>query len=149
MRKFCSLVAALGVVLSLPACAPSTSDSKGGKVHLTVLSWRPEDTAGYKKIFAAYEKRHSKVTIDFKPIKSTDYLTMLPNELKKSTGGPDVVQLKPYGPLQSYVKAGNLVPLDGQVNTTGWSDKVLQAAKGKDDGKLYGVPYALQTLQVI
>jgi raffinose/stachyose/melibiose transport system substrate-binding protein len=148
MRKFCTLVAALGVVLALPACAPSTG-SDNDKVNLTVLSWRPEDSAGYKKIFAAYEKNHPKVTIDFKPIKSTDYLTVLPNELKKSTGGPDVVQLKPYGPLQSYIKAGNLVPLDGQVNVSGWQDKVLQAAKGKDDGKLYGVPYALQTLQVL
>jgi raffinose/stachyose/melibiose transport system substrate-binding protein len=148
MRKFCTLVAALGVALALPACAPST-DSDSGKVSLTVLSWRPEDAAGYKKIFSAYEKNHPKVTVDFKPIKSTDYLTVLPNDLKKSTGGPDVVQLKPYGPLQSYIKAGNLVPLDGQVDVSGWQDKVLQAAKGKDDGKLYGVPYALQTLGVL
>ncbi len=148
MRKFCTLAAALGVALLLPACAPSTQNN-GGKVHLTVLSWRPEDTAGYKKIFAVYEKSHPKVVVDFKPIKSTEYLTVLPNELKKTQGGPDVVQLKPYGPIQSLITAGNLAPLDGQVNVSGWDPKVLQAAKGKQDGKLYGVPYALQTLQIL
>lgn len=146
MRKIGIFVAALAVALT--ACAPSTNGS-GGKVHLTVLSWRPEDTAGYKKIFAAYEKDHPKVTIDFKPIKNTEYLTVLPTELKKSQGGPDVVQLKPYGPPQSLIDAGNLVPLDGKVNVSGWPANVLQAAKGKKDGKLYGVPYALQTLQVL
>jgi raffinose/stachyose/melibiose transport system substrate-binding protein len=145
MRKYCTLVAALSLALALPACAPS-AQSSGGKVHLTVLSWRPEDTAGYKKIFAPYEKSHPKVTIDFKPIKSTEYLTVLPTELKKSQGGPDVVQLKPYGPLQS---SGDLEPLDGKVDVSNWPANVLQAAKGKQDGKLYGVPYALQTLQVL
>jgi raffinose/stachyose/melibiose transport system substrate-binding protein len=148
MRKFCTLVAALGVALVLPACAPSTTSS-GGKVHLTVLSWRPEDTAGYKKIFATYEKSHSKVTVDFKPIKSTEYLTVLPTELSKAQGGPDVVQLKPYGPIQSLITAGHLTPLDGKVDMSGWPSNILQAAKGRQDGKLYGVPYALQTLQVL
>jgi raffinose/stachyose/melibiose transport system substrate-binding protein len=147
MRKIGILLTAL--VAALTACAPSTGDSGGGKVHLTVLSWRPEDTAGYKKIFAAYEKDHPKVTVDFKPIKNTEYLTVLPTELKKSQGGPDVVQLKPYGPPQSLISAGNLVPLDGKVDVSGWPGGVLQAAKGKQDGKLYGVPYALQTLQVL
>ncbi|MFL6051573.1 MAG: ABC transporter substrate-binding protein, partial [Actinoallomurus sp.] len=138
----------LATALALPACAPCTN-SGNGKVQLTVLSWRPEDAAGSKKIFAAYEKKHSKVDITFKPIKNTEYLAVLPNELKKAQGGPDVVQLKPYGPIQSLIKAGNLVPLDGAVNVGNWPAKVLQAAKGKQDGKLYGVPYALQTLHVL
>jgi raffinose/stachyose/melibiose transport system substrate-binding protein len=146
MRKIGILLTA--VVAALTACAPSTTGS-GGKVHLTVLSWRPEDTAGYKKIFAAYEKSHPKVTVDFKPIKNTEYLTVLPTELKKAQGGPDVVQLKPYGPPQSLIAAGNLVPLDGKVDVSGWPASVLQAARGRQDGRLYGVPYALQTLHVL
>lgn len=148
MRKFCTVIAALSVVVAAPACAPSTKSSDG-KVTLTVLSWRPEDTAGYKKIFAPFEKSHSKIKINFKPIKNTEYATVLPTELKKSQGGPDVVQLKPYGPIQSLISAGNLVPLDGQVDVSKWDPTVLQAAKGKQDGKLYGVPYAMQTLQVL
>jgi raffinose/stachyose/melibiose transport system substrate-binding protein len=148
MRKFCTVIAALSVVIAAPACAPSTK-SGSDKVTLTVLSWRPEDTAGYNKIFASFEKSHPKIKVNFKPIKNTEYLTVLPTELKKTQGGPDIVQLKPYGPIQSLIEAGNLTPLDGQVDVNGWPANVLQAAKGKQDGKLYGVPYALQTLQVL
>ncbi len=148
MRKICTAIAALSVVLAAPACAPSTK-SGSDNVTLTVLSWRPEDTAGYKKIFAPFEKSHPKIKVAFKPIKNTEYLTVLPTELKKSVGGPDVVQLKPYGPIQSLISAGNLAPLDGQVDVGKWDPSVLQAAKGKQDGKLYGVPYAMQTLQVL
>jgi raffinose/stachyose/melibiose transport system substrate-binding protein len=149
MRKFCTVIAALGVAIAASACAPSTKSSSGDKVTLTVLSWRPEDTAGYAKIFAPFEKSHPKIKVNFKPIKNTEYLTVLPTELKKSQGGPDIVQLKPYGPIQSLIEAGNLAPLDGQVSTNGWDPSVLQAAKGQKDGKLYGVPYAMQTLQVL
>ncbi|HEY7485352.1 MAG TPA: extracellular solute-binding protein [Streptosporangiaceae bacterium] len=151
MRRRGALLAATGLVaaVTLPACAPSTNGGGDDKVHLTVLSWRPEDTSGYQKIFATYEKSHPKVKVDFKGIKSTDYLAVLPNEVKKTQGGPDVVQLKPYGPIQSLITGGNLVPLDGQVDVSGWPAETLQAAKGQQDGKLYGVPFALQTIQVL
>src|SRR3954453_15875840 len=143
MRRRGALLTALSVVaaVALPACAPSTnggSDDK--KVNLTVLSWRPEDTAGYQKIFSAYEKKHPNVHVTFKGVKATEYLAVLPNEVKKAQGGPDVVQLKPYGPVQSLIPGGNLVPLDGKVDVSGWPAETLQAAKGKQDGKLYGVP---------
>ncbi|HEX6471157.1 MAG TPA: extracellular solute-binding protein [Streptosporangiaceae bacterium] len=152
MRRRGVLLAALGAVaaVALPACAPSTSGGEGGKkVHLTVLSWRPEDTAGYQKIFSVYEKKHPDVQVDFRGIKATDYLAVLPNELKKSQGGPDVVQLKPYGPIQSLITGGNLLPLDGKVDVSRWPAETLQAARGRSDGKLYGVPFALQTIQVL
>jgi raffinose/stachyose/melibiose transport system substrate-binding protein len=151
MRRRGALLAALSVLaaVALPACAPSTKGGGDKKVHLTVLSWRPEDTAGYQKIFSAYEKSHPNVQVDFKGIKATDYLAVLPNEVKKAQGGPDVVQLKPYGPIQSLITGGNLVPLDGKVGVSGWPAQTLQAAKGQQDGKLYGVPFALQTIQVL
>ncbi len=152
MRRRGALFAALSVLaaVALPACAPSTDGGSGDdKVNLTVLSWRPEDTTGYQKIFAEYQKSHPNVRIDFKGIKATDYLAVLPNEVKKAQGGPDVVQLKPYGPIQSLIQGGDLVPLDGKVDVSGWPAETLDAAKGRQDGKLYGVPFALQTIQVL
>ncbi|HEU5156194.1 MAG TPA: extracellular solute-binding protein [Streptosporangiaceae bacterium] len=152
MRRRGALLAALSVFAAvvLPACAPST-DGGGNddKVRLTVLSWRPEDTAGYQKIFSAYEKKHPNVRVTFKGIKNADYAVVLPNEVKKAQGGPDVVQLKPYGPVQALIAGGDLVPLDGKVDVSGWPAETLQAAKGRTDGKLYGVPFALQTIQVL
>jgi raffinose/stachyose/melibiose transport system substrate-binding protein len=151
MRRRSALLAAFGMfaAATVSACAPSTKGGGDDKVHLTVLSWRPEDTAGYQKIFSSYEKSHPKVEVDFKGIKNTEYLAVLPNEVKKAQGGPDIVQLKPYGPIQALITGGNVVPLDGTVDVTGWPAETLQAAKGRQDGKLYGVPFALQTIQVL
>lgn len=145
-------LAAIGAaLLALPACAPSTDSEGGGggDVTLTVLSWRPEDAASYKKIFAAFEEKHPDVNVEFRPVKATEYLTVLPTELGKASGGPDVVQLKPYGPIQSLIKGGNLVALDGKVDLSKFPDDTLAAARGREDKKIYGVPFAIQTLQVL
>jgi raffinose/stachyose/melibiose transport system substrate-binding protein len=151
MRIRGTVLATVGAaLLALTACAPSTAGGgDGGDVTLTVLSWRPEDAASYEKIFAVYEKKHPDVKVEFKPVKSTEYLTVLPTELGKSTGGPDVVQLKPYGPIQSLIKSGDLVALDGKVDMSAFPPDTLAAARGREDDKTYGVPFAIQTLQVL
>ena len=43
---------------------------------------------------------------------------------------------------------GSLVPLDGTVDLSSWDANVVKSAKGKEDGKLYAVPLAQQTLQM-
>ncbi len=138
--------------LGLAACAPSTGDSAAGgdssKVKLTVWSWRVEDAAAYQKIFDAYEEKHPGVTVEFQAFKSTEYETKLGTGLGQQ-GGPDVAQVKSYGKLQPFVEAGQLAPLDGKVPGLEKFDKtVLDGARGKKDGKIYGVPFAVQTLQV-
>src|SRR5699024_10987284 len=46
------------------------------------------------------------------------------------------------------VAAGRLVPLDGKVDLSTIPDQALDGARGREDGKVYGVPFAIQTLQV-
>lgn len=144
---------ALGAsVLILAACAPSTSGGgdgggSGGATTLTVWSWRTEDVDEYNKIFDVYEEKHPNVTVDFKAFKNTTYDTKLKTGLSAQQG-PDVVQLRAYGGLQPLVAAGRLVPLDGKVDVSSIPDDVLKGARGREDGKLYGVPVAIQTLQI-
>jgi raffinose/stachyose/melibiose transport system substrate-binding protein len=148
-------LAAGGVVLAmLAACAPSTSEGdkdsqgKGEKTTLSVWSWRTEDVAAYEKIFDVYEEKHPGTTVEFKPYKNTEYNTILATGLAEA-GGPDVAQLRAYGLLQPLVEAGQLEPLDGEVEGLDeFPDQVLEGAKGLEDGKVYGVPFAVQTLQV-
>ena len=142
------LALALGAgVLALAACAPSSSSGggsgDGGSTTLTVWSWRVEDKAAYEKIFAAYEKEHPGVTVDFKPFKATEYNKILATGLAGSDG-PDVPQVRSYGGLQTTVASGSLVPLDGQVDLSSWDENIVAGAKGKEDGKLYSVPLARQ-----
>lgn len=151
-RRTVLTIAALTGTLAVTACSPSSSGSSGsgdggGDVTLSVWSWRVEDEAAYQKIFAAYEKAHPGVTVDFKAFKATEYNKILATGLAGSSG-PDVPQVRSYGQLQGTVAAKSLLPLDGKVDLTGWDENVVASAKGKEDGKTYSVPLARQTVQM-
>lgn len=153
-RRTLVTLAALSGALVVTACSPSASGSSGstgaggdGKVNLTVWSWRVEDEAAYKKIFATYEKSHPNVNVDFKAFKATEYNKILATGLAGSDG-PDVPQVRSYGSLQSTVASKALLPLDGKIDLTGWDANIVASAKGKEDGKLYAVPFARQTVQM-
>ncbi|PSK92333.1 carbohydrate ABC transporter substrate-binding protein (CUT1 family) [Murinocardiopsis flavida] len=147
------ILAACAAALALTAttaCAPSTGGGgEGDEATVTVWSWRPEDAAGYKKIFAAFEEANPGITVEFKGHKNTEYPTILQTGLSQESGGPDVVQLKPYGPVQAFIEADQLVPLDDKVDLLEWPEETVDAARGKGDGKLYGVPFAVQTFSVL
>lgn len=133
-------------VLALAACAPSADSGSGGGgdgTTLTVWSWRVEDKAAYEKIFDAYEAKNPGVTVEFKPFKATEYNKILATGLAGSDG-PDVPQVRSYGPLQGTVASGALLPLDGLVDLSSWDENVVASAKGKADGKIYSVPLARQ-----
>jgi len=140
------VVAMLGVALA--ACAPG--DGGGDKsVNLKVWGWRQEDVAAYKKIFQTYEKAHPGVTVEYVPYKNTEYDTILKTGLTDANG-PDVAQLRSYGLLQPLIGSGSLVPLDDKADKlSGFPKSVLDGARSEKDGKVYGVPFAIQTMHVI
>ncbi|MGV9304156.1 extracellular solute-binding protein [Nonomuraea sp. NPDC003727] len=144
-------------LLSATACAPSTSTSTspststapGGKVTLSVWGWGPD--ADYDKMFTEYEKLHPGVDVDARSFTTaTEYDTILSTGLAGDSG-PDLAWLRAGANLQPLVEAGRLLPLDVKdvPGLAAYDEKVLRAAKGDKDGKVYGVPFAVQTLQVI
>ena len=142
--------AALVATAACTATPSSSSRSSGdnGDVTLSVWSWRPEDAAVYKQIFAKFHESHPHLKVDFKPYKSTEYNTILSTGLTQ-TGGPDVAQLRAYGGLQPLIQAGDLVALDGQVaGLSNFETTSLDGARGRKDGKIYGVPLEMSTFQV-
>jgi raffinose/stachyose/melibiose transport system substrate-binding protein len=142
-----AVLAAATVVLS-GCSATGSSDNKGSNVKLSLWSWRPEDTATYRKIFAKFHDSHPNITVDFKPYKATEYNTILSTGLTQS-GGPDVMQLRTYGGVQPLIDAKNLTPLDGKVAGLSNFDKTaLDGARGKKDSKVYGVPLEVSTFQI-
>ena len=57
--------------------------------------------------------------------------------------------VRAYGQLQPNIEAGQLEPIDGEVEGLDEiAESVLAGAKGKADGKTYAVPLATQTLQM-
>lgn len=146
MRKLLGIVAVS--VLAVAGVSACTSSSGGSNVTLSVWSWRPEDASTYRQIFDTFEKSHKNIKVDFKPYKATDYNTILSTGLTQA-GGPDVMQLRSYGGVQPLIDANRLAPLDGKVSgLTNFDDSALAGAKGKTDGKVYGVPLEMATFQV-
>ena len=142
-----TIVAAAVAVGGLAACTTADS-SGGGGVKLTVWSWRPEDAATYRKIFDKFHASHKDISVEFKPYKATEYNTILSTGLTQA-GGPDVMQLRSYGGLQPVIEAGNLKPLDGTIKgLTNFDKSALDGARGKKDGKIYGVPLEMSTFQI-
>ncbi len=131
---------------AMPAKEEEGAMAEGEKVTLTVWSWRTEDEDAYNEIFDVYEAEHPNVTVEFVPFVATDYNNILATGLT-GEGGPDVVQLRAYGGLQPLVEAGQLEPLDGKVSTlSNFTPDLLKEAMGIKDGRIYGVPFGIQTL---
>jgi raffinose/stachyose/melibiose transport system substrate-binding protein len=141
------MVAVLAAAALAAGCT-ATGSSDNNDVTLSVWSWRPEDAAVYRQIFAKFHESHPHIQVDFKPYKSTEYNPILSTGLSQA-GGPDVAQLRSYGLIQPLIQAGDLVALDGQVaGLSNFETSALDGARGKKDGKVYGVPLEMSTFQV-
>ena len=124
------LLALLGALLASAAAQP-----------LDMWSWRTEDVEAYERILEAYEG-----DVDFEAFLNTEYNTLTATALQAGDAG-DVVQTRSYGGVRPWIEGGYLLPLDGRDVLGNYSEQALDAVRGTD-GSVYGVPFAIQTLQV-
>jgi len=95
-----------------------------------------------------FEAQNPGVTIDFQTFKPTDYATAL-SAAMQSGKGPDILQVRAYGALQPFARPEFLVPLSDKVpELKTFSPQWLEGASSRTDGKVYGVPFAVQTLVI-
>lgn len=119
------------------------------QTNLTFWSWRTEDVAAYEKFIAAFHAQNPDINVTFTPYLNTEYNTIVATALQGG-GGPDIVHLRAYGGMESLASAGYLTRLDGKVSALDGFDKgILLGATNRADGGVYGVPFALQTVQVL
>ena len=162
MRKRLSALGLVGVAaLVLTGCAPAAQEPAETSaqaqssatadpvepVTLTIWSWRTEDVEKYNTIFDVYEAANPGVTVEFEAFLNTEYNQILATGLEGSDG-PDLAMVRAYGGVQALIEAGQLLQVDGLVDTSAVEQSLLAAATGKNDGNLYGVPFATQVLQV-
>lgn len=142
------LVAGAVLLATLAPTLYTTSAHADTQTTLNVWSWRPEDAAAYKDIFAVYEAAHPNIKVNFQTYVATQYPQILTTGLT-GKNGPDIVQTQAYGRLQPFVLGGNLVPLNGKVSgLSNIATANLGGSSGHIDGKIYGVPFATQTIQM-
>jgi raffinose/stachyose/melibiose transport system substrate-binding protein len=148
VRKFTIGVLSIFLLGGVAACSPSDGPAKGD-VKLSVWGWRTEDVTAYNKIFEAYEKKHPGVDVEYRAYKNTEYNTILQTGLSGDSG-PDLAQLRAYGELQPAIASGGLLALNAEVPAlASFPAATLDGARSKADGKVYGVPFAIQTMHVI
>jgi len=116
---------------------------------LSFWSWRTEDVAAYETFIAAFQAENPDVRVTFTPYLNTEYNTIVSTALQGG-GGPDIVHLRAYGGMEPLANAGLLVRLDDKVPALADFDPgILLGATNRADGGVYGVPFALQTVQVL
>ena len=119
----------------------------GSAQTLSMWSWRTEDVDAYNKILEAYTAEHPDVSVNFEAFLNTEYNTLVSTSLQAGDAG-DVVQTRSYGGVKPWIDGGYLVPLDGQASLNNYEASVLDAVRSQENKQVYGVPFALQTLQM-
>lgn len=118
------------------------------KTTINFWTWRPEDVETYDKLIAVFNKTNPDIKIVQTAHKSTDYNTILSAALSGGSG-PDVFQSRAYGGLETFAQSGFLEPLEKWVpELKDFNKTPLKGATSIKDGKIYGVPFASQTLFV-
>ena len=114
---------------------------------LDMWSWRTEDVEAYNRILEAYQEQNPDVDINFEAFLNTEYNTLVSTSLQAGEAS-DVVQTRSYGGVRPWIEGGYLVPLNDRVESLGnYSEGALEAIRDAD-GQVYGVPFAIQVLQM-
>lgn len=133
---------ALALALALAAAGSLFAQ----KTTVNFWTWRPEDTEAYNKLIAVFEKANPGIDVVLSAQKNTEYNTILSAALSGGSG-PDVFQSRAYGGLETFAQSGYMESLEKWVPELKGFDKApLRGATSIKDGKVYGVPFASQTL---
>ncbi|NIX76384.1 extracellular solute-binding protein [Microvirga terricola] len=120
------------------------------KTELTFWSWRQEDKAFYQDIIKKFEAKEPEISVKFETYAPENYQTILSTALAAGRG-PDVIQVRAYGNLETIATPGYLLALDKQSvpELANFPDSALAAETVRADGKVYAVPFATQTMLVV
>lgn len=141
------LVTACGGSKSTPTPTPTTDTSTQKPAEktpatVTVWSWRTQDEALWKKVQEKLDAKNEKITIEFRGIKSTEFDSVLKTAMSGGDG-PDIFTARGGSGTKTYAEAKQLEPLDS-LDLKGFDKGILDQASY--EGKVYAVPFAVQTL---
>src|SRR5690349_3925462 len=94
-----------------PATATQGQAASGGKVTLTIESWRNDDLSIWQdKIIPAFEAKNPNIHVVFAPTAPTEYNAALNTKLQGGTAG-DLITCRPFDVSLGLFKQGNLAAL--------------------------------------
>jgi raffinose/stachyose/melibiose transport system substrate-binding protein len=139
----------LAALAAVPGWAGAGREKQGaGKTELQFWTWRVEDVDAYNELLKVFEAENPDIHVVQTAHRNTEYNTVLTAALSGGSG-PDVFMSRSYGELESHAQSGYLAELDSIVpELKSFSDDARRGATSIEDGKIYGVPFASQTLYV-
>ena len=125
-----------------PPTAPRRPAGAGGKVELTIESWRNDDlTIWQDKIIPAFEAKNPNIKVTFTPTAPTDYNGVLDSKLEGGTAG-DLITCRPFDLSLGLFNRGYLASINDLPGMKNFGD-VAKSAWITDDGKtVFCVPMA-------
>src|SRR5690606_10615691 len=150
MRAWGFLGGCAGLALSAVVAAGTFAGTARAQTELTFWSWRQEDRAAYAQFIDAFRKDNPDITVKFEAFEPQSYQTVLSTALAAGKG-PDVIQVRAYGNLESVASPGYLLALDeaSVPELKGFPQSALASETLRSDGKVYALPFASQTMLVI
>lgn len=132
-------MAATGV---LAGCGTGGS---GGTPTVTVWSWRSQDANLWKQVQQSLNAKGEKVNIQFRAINATSYDSVLQTAMDGGKG-PDIFYGRAGVGTLDYAAANMIEPVDKIADLSTINKGALQSVQWQ--GKTYGVPFAIQTMEV-
>jgi raffinose/stachyose/melibiose transport system substrate-binding protein len=117
---------------------------------ITFWTWRQEDKAAFAQLFDDFSKKNPDIHVKFEAFAPENYNTILSTALAGGKG-PDVISTRAYGGLETFAKAGYLLPLDEKnvPELANLPKDALASETLRSDGKVYSVSFASQTLGIL
>lgn len=134
------VVAAVAAAAMLTGCGSSGGGASSASPTITVWSWRSQDAPLWNTV-----SKDTGVKIDFRAITPTSYDSVLQTAMNGGSG-PDIFYDRANVGTKTYGAAHLAAPLDNIVNFSGVNKTALAAAQYQ--GKTYGVPFAIQTMEL-
>lgn len=134
------LVMVLALTGVLSACGGGSDQAADGKVRISFLHWRGEDTQTFQKIIAAFEQKNPNIVVDMQTLTSDQYQTTAQAKLTDGSVG-DVFASFPGAQFEALAKAGLFTDLTGESFLKNYNANLIEA--GSKDGKQWAVPYQL------
>ena len=146
MKKIFQSIGAVALMAGclLPLYATGGKDagsSGGGKVVLTMGSWRADDVAQVNRLLAEYKKVKPNVEIQFRPTNPPDYNATLRLQLEGGTG-PDLMYARSYAPGRELFNAGYFADCSDIPGVKDNFTSVNTAPWQMPDGRIFAVPFA-------
>lgn len=137
-----SFVLALTLLLTvvLSACGNSSDSSANGKVTISFLHWRGEDTQAFQKIIDQFEAKNPNIKVDMQTLTSDQYQSTAQAKLTDGSVG-DVFASFPGAQYAALSKAGLYTDLTNESFLKNYNADLIDV--GSKDGKQWAVPYQL------